>query len=77
MLSKKGAKEMVDAFYNFDTKLFNLSSLSCINSDICLPCRRANRYAKMPPKFIPYLRSNDSAIVSNDSLEMDMKYNFI
>jgi GR25 family glycosyltransferase involved in LPS biosynthesis len=52
LLSRDGAKALLNRFYNEKTLKFDLSSLMCANSDICMLPLLTSKFLRYPPMFM-------------------------
>lgn len=77
LISKKGANELIESFYSHQYDKFNLSLLKCINADMCLSRFLQEKATKLPPMFIPHLRSDDSFIVSEQPGAISKQFDLI
>jgi hypothetical protein len=64
LLSREGASELVNKFYNIPSEKFDLSKLNCLNTDFCLSRHFEEPFVKLPPLFLPKASSHsDSHII--------------
>jgi hypothetical protein len=67
LLSRQGARELMQRYFHAPSGKFDLSSLNCINSDLCLFPTLSNTRTKLPPHFIPYENTKQSIILADSS----------
>ena len=77
LISKRGARELLDLFYDYNSGKFDLSKLKCINADMCLMRHFRNTYSKLPPHFIPYSNNEDSSIIKGSKNHLEKQSDLI
>lgn len=73
LLSRRGAQLLMNLFRHPKSGRFDLSSLRCINADLCLLPSLQNKYLRLPPMFLhaPLHASRDSDIAGLESVESE------